>query len=359
MARQKISGVKKSRLQQLSAARASKRRKFDINTTPEPIPTHENEEKGWYFNNSSDSEGFDSSEEEDGGEEEEDDDDNWDEPPVLPLPIITAPPLSRPLAPLLPPLPAVLPFPPSAPSIPSLSTPPSPSKPLRLIQDVLKFDKVGEKKLRGAWGKGSKATEERKAKSARESQQEASQTYSISGLFARSHEKAVRLEQEKLDNMTRATELSGGEERYTLNLPVPAACAPPLTFKQRQIEKQIQALADLEKLLNSVTEQDKKYGCRFSPHTNFFQRHLMVKQFLNIQKRKLSGQTRRGLVISLAASFGQGHTTGRNIVQWEKAWVTSREIPARKEAGMYESWLTDENVVMAIREFARKQGDSK
>lgn len=365
MARQKIPGVKKSRLQQLSAARASKRRKLDTEATPEPepIPNHESEEEGWYFNDSSDSEGSDSSEEE--GEEEEGEEDDWDESPVLPSPIIATPPLSQPLAPPLPSLPALSPFSLPAPSLPLLPAPPLPPlpapppspKPLRLIQDVLKFNKVGEDKLRGTWGRGSKAMEERKAKSARESQQQASQTYSISALLARSQEKAARREQERLDNMSGDIELSREEERNTQDIPIPAACGPPLTFKQQQIEKQVQALADLEKLLSSVTEQDRKYGCRFSPHTNFFQRHLMVKQFLNIQKRRLPGQTQRDLAISVAASFGRGHTTGRNIVRWEKAWVTTREIPARRGAEMYESWLTDENVVMAIREFAQKQGD--
>ena len=85
----------------------------------------------------------------------------------------------------------------------------------------------------------------------------------------------------------------------------------------------------------------------------------MVKQFLSIQTGKLPSQTRRQLATSVVASFSWGQTTARNIVRWERLWVTLGEIPARKEAGMYASWLTDEDVVMDIREFAQKQGDSK
>ena len=76
MAKQKISGIKKSHLQHLNTAQASKRRKLDIEVTPEPepIPNHKSEEEDWYFNNSSDSKGFDSSKKE-GEEEEEKEDD--------------------------------------------------------------------------------------------------------------------------------------------------------------------------------------------------------------------------------------------------------------------------------------------
>lgn len=134
--------------------------------------------------------------------------------------------------------------------------------------------------------------------------------------------------------------------------PLRPACSPPLTFREKQVEMRVHALASLEKLLELVTEQDKKYGYRLSSRTNFFKRHLMVKQFLAVQKKRLSGQTRRHLAISVAASFDRGHTTAHNIVQWENSWVITSEIPARKEVEMYASWLTDEDVIMAICEFA-------
>lgn len=85
----------------------------------------------------------------------------------------------------------------------------------------------------------------------------------------------------------------------------------------------------------------------------------MVQHFLAGQKRKLLHQTRQQLAISVAASFDWSRATARRIVQWENSWVTSCQIPTRKKSEMYALWLTDENVVMAICEFARKQGDSK
>lgn len=174
-------------------------------------------------------------------------------------------------------------------------------------------------------------------------------------MFAKSREKAARLEQ------TRLKEGSGNMESpiETEVIPISSACPPPLTFQEQQREMRATGLVNLEKLLSLVTEQDKKYGYRISPRSNFFQRHVMVQQFLSIQTRKIPGQTRRQLARSVAASFNQGHTTARNIVRWEKSWVTTGEISMQKEAEMYASWLTDEDVMMDIREFARNRGDSK
>ena len=50
----------------------------------------------------------------------------------------------------------------------------------------LSWNKAGEAKLRGAWGKGSSATEERKKRNAREYQRQASQSYNLSDMFAKS-----------------------------------------------------------------------------------------------------------------------------------------------------------------------------
>ena len=331
MARQKVPGVKKSRLQQVSDARTSrlengKRRKLDpnieprLNSKPPPNNTEfchksdndDNSELGWYWHDSSDSsdnECSDSSEEEGGEKEWESDEEES----------ITSP------------------------SLPSL-------RPAELS-----WNRAGEAQLRGVWGKGSSATEERKKRNAREYQRQASQNYNLSDMFAKLREKAARLEQTRLEKRPGDMEVS----KETEDIPIPPACSPPLTSQEQRKEIRAKSLVSLEKLLSLVIEQDKKYGYRLSPRSNFFQRHLMVKQFLSIQTRKLLGQTRRQLATSVAASFSRGQTTARNIVRWERSWVTLGEIPAQKEAEMYASWLTDEDVVMDIREFARKQGGSK
>ena len=50
------------------------------------------------------------------------------------------------------------------------------------------------------------------------------------------------------------------------------------------------SLVSLEKLLSLVIKQDKKYRYKLFSQSNFFQRHLMVKQFPLIQTRELSIQ---------------------------------------------------------------------
>ena len=54
-----------------------------------------------------------------------------------------------------------------------------------------------------------------------------------------------------------------------------------LLFKQ-QVNKiqRIVTLKDLTRLLDLVTEQEKKYEDRMSPHINLYRQHLMVQQFL-------------------------------------------------------------------------------
>lgn len=55
---------------------------------------------------------------------------------------------------------------------------------------VLGWDRKGEAKLRGAWGKESRSMEERKQRNAREFQKQAAQCYHIGGMFKRAQEKA-------------------------------------------------------------------------------------------------------------------------------------------------------------------------
>ena len=174
----------------------------------------------------------------------------------------------------------------------------------------LSWNKAGEAKLRGAWGKGSSATEERKKRNVREYQRQASQSYNLSDMFAKSREKIARLEQTRLEE-------GPGNIKSPIEtevIPISSACPLLLIFQKEQKEIRATGLVSLERLLSLVTEQDKKYGYKLSPQSNFFQRHIMVKQFLSIQTRKIPGQTRQQLAGSVVASFNQGHTTAQNIV---------------------------------------------
>ena len=85
----------------------------------------------------------------------------------------------------------------------------------------------------------------------------------------------------------------------------------------------------------------------------------MVQQFLQTQLKTQPSQTRRDLSLTVSHAFGRGYHTARSIVQWEKSWMHTREIPERKERSDGESWMYDEDVNNAIKGFARVQGDSK
>ena len=64
-----------------------------------------------------------------------------------------------------------------------------------------------------------------------------------------------------------------------------------------------------------VTKQKKKYRERLSPHSNFFQRHLMVQQFFHTQLKNQSSQSRRDLALTVLRGFGRDFHTAYNIVQ--------------------------------------------
>ena len=76
-----------------------------------------------------------------------------------------------------------------------------------------------------------------------------------------------------------------------------------------------------------------------APQSNFYQRHLMEKHFLAIQKRRTLGQTRRYLALFVAATFNRGQTTMRNIIRWERSWVEKKEIPESLYSGWHTEWM--------------------
>ena len=135
--------------------------------------------------------------------------------------------------------------------------------------------------------------------------------------------------------------------------------APSLSKQQMFKDQPVEALRDPSKLLESVRAQEKKYGDRLSPHSNFYRRHIMVQKFLQIQLTTGPSQTRRSFSCNVARSFGRGTFTARNIVRWENLWVGSREIPERKERDDYDSWVYDGDLNDAMSKFAGTQGDSK
>lgn len=105
--------------------------------------------------------------------------------------------------------------------------------------------------------------------------------------------------------------------------------------------------------------QEEKYENRLLPHSNFYHWDLMVQQFLQAKLKTQSSQSRWGLALTVAQSFGRGLSTRQNIVWWEKSWVSLREIPEKKEKDDGDLWIYDEDINDVIRNFARAQGNSK
>jgi hypothetical protein len=208
----------------------------------------------------------------------------------------------------------------------------------------LKWNNAGESALRAAWGTGSKRTQKRKVREQKELRRAASQSYSIVAMFKRQKQAAASSDQDAAD----------------------PACLPTITAgpvleseKNTRTELQATALARLDRLIDLVTEQEAKYGFRLQYKSNFFQRHLMVKQFLSIQARATEKRTRRQLAVVIAEAFGRGQRTARNIVRWERSWVAHEILPGRKTRAAPDQSIQDEDLKIFIREFARRQGDRK
>lgn len=132
-----------------------------------------------------------------------------------------------------------------------------------------------------------------------------------------------------------------------------SGCTPPKSKREVEKEQSINALQNLTRLLELVREQEKKYEERLSPHSNFYRRHVMVQQFLQIQLKNWPSSTQRSLSLIVAESFGRGHNTARNIVRWENLWVDEREISEGKSLEIYALWMNDKELKKSIRDFAR------
>lgn len=202
------------------------------------------------------------------------------------------------------------------------------------------------------------ATLKRNKKAAKELEKEALKSYNIGALWQRDRDLALFSRASTQSEQRKGSELGPGNSGngvYPLSQ-VPPGCTP-LSQEESSREQRVIALKEITRLLELVTEQEKKYEERLSPHGNFYQRHLMVQQFLQIQLRTQPSQIRRSLSLSIAHSFGRDYGTQRNIVQWENEWIAKRKIPRQKNGDDYSLWMDNEELKESIRDFAQKQRD--
>ena len=214
--------------------------------------------------------------------------------------------------------------------------------------NVLKWTNSAGASLRVTYTGESRMTEWRKQRRQNELRQEASKSLSIAALFQRQKDLNLSMKHRECSEAINVTPISKLERGKP----------PSLTEKQEVRHK---ALQDLKRLLELKTEQIKKYGRVLSTSSCFYRRHLMVMSFFWIQERRkeFPNIDRRGLAKIVASTNRKGSYTGTKIIQWERSWIKDRIIPDTK-AGKHNhcvSWMDDEGVLIAVRDFARSQGE--
>lgn len=117
-------------------------------------------------------------------------------------------------------------------------------------------------------------------------------------------------------------------------------------------ETQIVAMAALKKKVHS-----KKSNLTGQNLT----RHQAVLAFLYIQQSKRLGETRSQLAYSVARCFNRGWYFARRIITWELTWIKERMIEEGKRGcfSKVRSWLNDEGVQLAVREWISGAGERK
>ena len=70
---------------------------------------------------------------------------------------------------------------------------------------------------------------------------------------------------------------------------------------------------------------------------------------------------RQQLAQIVAQSFNKRSYTGQRIVQWERSWGKDWVIPNAKAENQKGdlSWMDDEDLVLSIKDWAKKEGESK
>jgi hypothetical protein len=111
-------------------------------------------------------------------------------------------------------------------------------------------------------------------------------------------------------------------------------------------------IADLEKRLRSKT---------MSLTGQNGTRHQAVLRFLYYQRTRQHNETRQSMALRVARCFNRGKWFAEKLASWEISWRKNRTIPRGKQGCFQKvkSWLTDEGVELAVREYLSGAGESK
>ena len=135
--------------------------------------------------------------------------------------------------------------------------------------------------------------------------------------------------------------------------PMPEPSSASLVTVQPSIDVQTttlqSAIGTLKKLLRSN---------HLAPVGQNLMRHVAVLHFLQLQLKR-PWETRAALSLSVSQSFGRGTTTARRLCQWERSWVLEQciKVGLRGTTTAASSWLDDEGVSLAVREYNSSIGD--
>jgi hypothetical protein len=228
-------------------------------------------------------------------------------------------------------------------------------------------------------GGKSPRTQARKRAHSQALQKAAAQSYSLAKIFKRQRLLGISMKSQADDITPGPEPVSQDERELDLAEDFPDAQPPQLALhecfsdvldpeEERQRDEQAYqekvelASKDLQRLLDLKTLQKQKYDAELGIRSSFRKRHQMVQSFLWLERKKQTvGGKRRERALQVARSFNRGMSTARKIVQWTNSWIDHRVIPV-SFAGRHLhafSWLEDEGVAIAAREFARKEGESK
>jgi hypothetical protein len=246
---------------------------------------------------------------------------------------------------------------------------------MQTVNAALKWKVGAEKLLSNAGinqGGTSRSTQKRKKAHSQDLQKAAAQSYSLAKLFQRQRLLGISMKSQTDDSTPSQGEREELEDFPEGQPPELALheCISDVLDPEEEREKDKQAYQekvklasqDLQRLLDLITLQKKKYNAELGIYSSFRKRHQMVQSFLWLeQKKQKVGGKRRERALQVARSYNRGTGTARKIVQWTNSWIERRVIPegrAGKNLHTF-SWLEDEGVAIAAREFARKEGERK
>ena len=140
----------------------------------------------------------------------------------------------------------------------------------------IKWNKKGEKSLRGVYGQGSVATLYRKKKAMKKWEDEGHKSYNIQALWQRNCDLGLISDTSSQQGPGRSSDLGDDVDSLHPLSEVPLGHNPSRSKQELDQEKRTIALKDMTRLLEFVTVQEEKYEERLSPHSNFYCRHIMV-----------------------------------------------------------------------------------